>query len=141
VLALVLVAAVGAYVIRRRSNRDASLSLHRRALDAYASAIALHDQAAVLLMTADADELRMSGEVLARLDRVTGEFDALATEPRMQDVSAEIEAVRLSLGNFRGTLQAHVEARGIHAELLRERLVDLDGALQRFRQRVSPTPE
>jgi hypothetical protein len=139
VLALVLVAAVAAYVLRRRSNHDASLDLHRRALNAYASAMALHDQAAVLPMTADADRPRMLGEVSVSLDRVAGEFDALAAEPAMRDASAEIGEVRLSLGSLRGTMQAQVEAGGIDSELLRERLVDLDGALQRFRQRVSPT--
>src|SRR4029077_1363575 len=106
---------------------------------AYTSAMALHDEAAVLPMTADADRPRMLSDVSAKLDRVTGEFDALAAEPLMRDMSAEIGEVGLSLGSLRGTLQAQVEARGIDPDLLRERLVDLDGALQRFRQRVSPT--
>jgi hypothetical protein len=128
-------------VIRRRSKRDASLDLHRLALDAYASATALHDQAAVLPMTADADRPRMLGEVSASLDRVAGEFDVLAAEPGMADISTEIGEVRLSLGSLRGALQAQAEARGIDPELLRERLMDLDGALRRFHLRVSPTSQ
>ncbi len=101
--------------------------------------MALHDQAAVLPMTAVADRPQALGDVSASLDRVTGEFDALAEEPTMRDAAAEIGDVRLSLGSLRGALQAQVEARGIDPELLRERLADLDGALQRFRQRLSPT--
>ena len=137
-LALLLIAGIVAYVLRRRSTRAASAEVRKRALDAYAGAIALHDQAAVLPMTSDADRPRMLGDVTANLDRVMGEFDALAGEPAMSDASAEMGDVRMSLGNLRGALQAQVEARGIDPDLLRERLADLDGALQRFRQRLSP---
>lgn len=101
--------------------------------------MALHDEAAVLPMSTDVDRPRMMSEVSARLDHVTGEFDALAMEPAMREASAEVGDVQRSLGNLRGALQAQVEARGIEPELLRERLSDLDGALQRFRQRLSPT--
>jgi hypothetical protein len=140
VLALVLVGAIAAYVIRRRSTRDASAEAHRRALDAYASAMALHDQAAVLPITSDVDRPRMLGDVSASLERVTGEFDSLAAEGALRDLSVEIGDVRMSLGSLHGALQAQVEAQGIEPELLRDRLADLDGALQRFRQRVSPSP-
>ena len=137
VLALLLIAGIVAYVLRRRSNRAAAAEVHRRALDAYASAMALHDQAAVLPMTADVDRPRVLGDVSASLDRVSGEFDALAAEPAMHEASAEIGDVRLSLGNLRAALQAQVAAGGIDPDLLRERLADLDAALQRLRQRLS----
>ena len=81
-LALLLIAGVVAYVLRRRSTRAASAEVRKRALDAYAGAIALHDQAAVLPMTSDADRPRMLGDVTANLDRVMGEFDALAGNRR-----------------------------------------------------------
>jgi hypothetical protein len=139
VLALILIGGIVAYALRRRSTQAASAEARRRALDAYASAMALHDQAAVLPMAPDVDRPRMLSEVSAGLDRVTGEFDVLATEPAIQDAMAEIGDVRLSLGSLRAALQAQVEAGGIDPELLRERLLDLDGALQRFRQRLSPT--
>ena len=90
-------------------------------------------------MSADVDRPRMLSDVSSTLDRVIGEFDALSVEPAMRDASAEIQQVHLALGNLRGALQAQVEARGIDPDLLRERLADLDGALQRFRQRLSPT--
>ncbi len=115
------------------------MAARQRALDAYASAMTLHDEAAVLPMSADVDRPRMLGEMSVSLDRVIGEFDALSVEPSLRDASAEIGQVRLSLGNLRGALQAQVEARGIDAELLRARLADLDGALQSLRQRLSPT--
>lgn len=138
-LAVAVVAAIAAYVLRARSKRAAAAAARKRALDAYASAMALHDEAAVLPMSADVDRPRMLGEVSASLDRVIGELDALSIEPSLRDASAEIGQVQLSLGNLRGALQAQVEARGIDAELLRARLADLDGALQSFRQRLSPT--
>jgi len=90
-------------------------------------------------MSAEVDRARMLSEVSATLDGVIGEFDALAAEPTLDDASAEIGDVQLSLGNLRGALRAQVEARGIDPELLRGRLADLDNALQRFRQRISAT--
>jgi len=138
-LALVVIVAVVAYVVRRRSKRAAATEVRRRSLDVYAKAVALHDQAAVLPMSAEVDRARMLSEVSATLDGVIGEFDALAAEPTLDDASAEIGDVQLSLGNLRGALRAQVEARGIDPELLRGRLADLDNALQRFRQRISAT--
>jgi hypothetical protein len=76
--------------------------------------------------------------VLASIDRVIGEFEALAVEPVLRDASVEIGQVQLSLRSLRGALQAQVEAQGIDPELLRVRLADLDAALQQFRQRLSP---
>jgi hypothetical protein len=133
------VAAIAAYVLRARSRRAAAAAARQRGLDAYAKGVALHDEAAVLPMSADVDRPRMLSDVSSTLDRVIGEFDALSVEPAMRDASAEIQQVHLALGNLRGALQAQVEARGIDPDLLRERLADLDGALQRFRQRLSPT--
>ena len=138
-LAVAVIAAIVAYVLRARSKRAAAAAVRRRALDAYASAMALHDEAAVLPMSADVDRPRMLSDVSASTDRVIGEFDALAVEPALSDASAEIGQVQLSLRNLRGALQAQVEAGGIDPELLRARLADLDGALQPFRQRLSPT--
>jgi hypothetical protein len=138
-LAAAVVAGIAAYVLRARSGRAAAAAARQRALDAYANAVALHDEAAVLPMSADVDRPRMLSDVSSTLDRVIGEFDALSVEPAMRDASAEIRQAQLSLGNLRGALQAQVEARGIDPDLLRERLADLDGALQRFRQRLSPT--
>ena len=138
-LAAAVVAGIAAYVLRARSGRAAAAAARQRALDAYANAVALHDEAAVLPMSADVDRPRMLSDVSSTLDRVIGEFDALSVEPAMRDASAEIQQVHLALGNLRGALQAQVEARGIDPDLLRERLADLDGALQRFRQRLSPT--
>lgn len=100
--------------------------------------MALHDEAAVLPMTAEADRARMLSETSAALDRVAGQFDALATEPPMVEASAEIGQVQLALGNLRGALRAQVEAGGIDPGLLRERLDELNAALQPFRQRLSP---
>jgi hypothetical protein len=138
-LAVAVIAAIAAYVLRAGSKGAAAVAARQRALDAYASAMTLHDEAAVLPMSADVDRPRMLGEMSVSLDRVIGEFDALSVEPSLRDASAEIGQVRLSLGNLRGALQAQVEARGIDAELLRARLADLDGALQSLRQRLSPT--
>jgi hypothetical protein len=138
-LAVAVIAAIAAFVLRARSKRAVAESVRRRALDAYANAMALHDEAAVLPMSADVDRPRMVGDVSASIDRVIGEFDALAVEPALGDASAEIGQVQLSLRNLRGALQAQVEAQGIDPELLRARLADLDGALQPFRQRLSPT--
>ncbi len=101
--------------------------------------MALHDEAAVLPMSLDVDRPRLMSEVSANLDRVIGEFDALALEPAMRDMSPEVGEVQRSLGNLRGSLQAQVEARGVEPELLRVRLADLDGSLQRFQQRLSQT--
>jgi len=137
-LALAVIAAITAYVLRARSTRAAAAAARHRALDAYARAMALHDEAAVLPMSADVDRLRMLGDVSASIDRVIGEFDALAVEPALRDASAEIGQVQLSLRNLRNALQAQVEAGGIDPELLRARLADLDGALQSLRQRLSP---
>jgi len=139
VLALVLVGVISAYVLRRRSTRAASAEAHQRALDAYASAMALHDQVAVLPMASDVERPRMLSEVSASLDRVTRDFAVLATEPSIRDATAEIGDVQLSLGSVRATLQAQIVAGAIDPDLLRERLLDLDRALQAFRQRVSPT--
>ena len=128
-----------AYLLWRRSKSAAAAAVHQRALDAYASAMALHDRAAVLPMASDVERPQMLGDVSAGLDRVTGEFDALAAEPAMGEASAELGDVRLSLGSLRAALQAQVQAGGVDSELLRVRLADLDTALQRFRQRLSPT--
>jgi hypothetical protein len=103
--------------------------------------MALHDQAAVLPMTTDVDRPRMLGDVSAALDRVSGEFDALAAEPALRDASAEIRQVQLSLGNLRGALHAQVEAQGVDPGLLRERLASLEGALQGFRERLTPATQ
>jgi hypothetical protein len=138
VLAVIAIAAI-AYWLRRRSKKAEAAAVRQRALDAYASAMALHDQAAVLPMTTEVDRAAMLGEVSASLDRVSAEFEALSAEPSMQDATSELADIRLSLGNLRGSLRAQVEARGLDPALLRERLADLDGALQRLRQRLSPT--
>ena len=138
-LAVAVVAAITAYVLRARSRRAAAAAARQRALDAYADAVALHDEAAVLPMSADVDRPRMLSDVSSTLDRVIAEFDALSVEPAMRDATAEIRQAQVSLGNLRGALQAQVEAQLIDPELLRERLADLDGALERFRQRLSPT--
>jgi hypothetical protein len=127
-------------LLRRRSDRAAAeAEVRRRALDAYTSAMALHDEAAVLPMSAEADRARMLGDLSAALDRVAGQFDALATEPAMGEALPDIGQVQLALSNLRGALQAQVEAGGIDPDLLRGRLADLNTGLQRFRQRVSPT--
>jgi hypothetical protein len=101
--------------------------------------VALHDQAAVLPMSADVDRPRMLSDVSASLDGVIGAFEALSLEPALRDASEQIRQVQLALGSLRGALQAQVEAGRIDPELLRARLADLDGALQPFRQRLSPT--
>jgi hypothetical protein len=138
-LALVVIAGIVAYVLRRRSGNAAAADAHRRALDAYASAMALHDEAAVLPMSAEGDRAGMLRDVSANLDLVAGQFDALATEPAMREVSAEIEQVQLALGSLRGSIQAQVGAGGVDADLLRDRLADLNDSLQGFRRRLSPT--
>ena len=101
--------------------------------------MALHDEAAVLPMSSEADRARMLSDVSATLDLVARQFDALATEPAMRSASAEIEETQLALGNLRGAIQAQVGAGGLDADLLRGRLVDLNDSLQRFRQRLSAT--
>ena len=100
--------------------------------------MALHDEAAVLPMSADADRTRLLTEVSSRLDAVTGEFEALAVEPAFRDASVEVGEVRTALGNLRGAVQAQVDAGGVDPDLLRTRLSDLDGALQRFHTRLVP---
>jgi hypothetical protein len=132
------VIAIAWYARARSSKRAAAEALHRRGLDSYTAGMALHDEAAVLPMTPEADRARVLGEVSASVDRVTGQFDALATDPGSQGSAAEIEAVQLALGSLRGALQAQVGAGAIDAQLLRERLAGLESALERFRQRVSP---
>jgi hypothetical protein len=135
---LAAIVAIAWYARSRSSKRAAAAALHQRALDAYAEAMAVHDEAAVLPMSTEADRTRLLSEVSTRLDAVSGGFGALAAEPGLREASAEIAAVQLALGNLRGALQAQVDAGGIDAELLRVRLADLDGALQGFRTRVSP---
>jgi hypothetical protein len=108
----VVIAGIAAYVLRRRSGKAAAADAHRRALDAYASAMALHDEAAVLPMSAEGDRARMLSLVPANLDRVAGQFDALATEPAVREASAEIEQVQLALGSLRGAIQAQVGRAG-----------------------------
>ena len=101
--------------------------------------MALHDEAAVLPMSAEGDRARMLSDVSANLDRVAGQFDALATEPAVREASAEIEQVQLALGSLRGAIQAQVGAGGVDADLLRDRLADLNDSLQGFRRRLTPT--
>jgi len=137
---LVIAAVVVALVLRARSSRAAAAEAHRSAMAAYTEAMALHDQAAVLPMSADADRPRLLGEVSAGLDRTAARFDALAPEPALHDAAAELEEVRLALGNLRGALGAQVAAGALDADLLRERLTALDASLQRFRRRVEPPP-
>jgi hypothetical protein len=100
--------------------------------------MALHDEAAVLPMSTDADRARLVSEVSTRTDGVAAEFDALAAEPGLRAESAEIGDVQVALGNLRGAIQAQVDAGGLDADLLRERLSSLDAALQRFRAGVAP---
>jgi len=138
-LAIAVLAAITAFVLRARSRQAAAAAVRQRALDAYADAVALHDQAAVLPMSADVDRPRMLSDVSASLDRVIGAFEALSLEPALRDASEEIRQVQLALGNLRGALQAQVEAGGIDPELLRARLADLDSTLQPYRQRLMPT--
>jgi len=138
-LAIAVLAAITAFVLRARSRQAAAAAVRQRALDAYADAVALHDQAAVLPMSADVDRPRMLSDVSASLDRVIGAFEALSLEPALRDASEEIRQVQLALGNLRGALQAQVQAGGIDPELLRARLADLDSTLQPYRQRLMPT--
>jgi hypothetical protein len=138
-LAIAVLAAITAFVLRARSRQAAAAAVRQRALDAYADAVALHDQVAVLPMSADVDRPRMLSDVSASLDRVIGAFEALSLEPALRDASEEIRQVQLALGNLRGALQAQVEAGGIDPELLRARLADLDSTLQPYRQRLMPT--
>jgi hypothetical protein len=137
---LVIAAVVMALVLRARSSRAAAAEAHRSAMAAYTEAMALHDQAAVLPMSADVVRPRLLGEVSANLDRVAARFDALAAEPAMHDAAGELGEVRLTLGNLRGALGAQVAAGAVDADLLRERLAALDASLQRFRQRLEPPP-
>jgi hypothetical protein len=137
-LALAAVVAIAAYARSRSSKRAAAAALRQRGLDAYAEAMALRDEAAVLPMGTEAVRARLLSEVSTRLDAVAGSFDALAAEPGLQEASAEIGEVQMALGNLRGAIRAQVDAGGVDPDLLRERLTDLDGALQRFRARVSP---
>jgi hypothetical protein len=102
--------------------------------------MALHDQAAVLPMSTDADRTRLLTEVTASLDGVMGEFDAIAAEPGLHAASAEVGEVQTALGNLRGAVRAQVDAGGIDPDLLRTRLSDLDRALQRFHTRLVPPP-
>jgi len=138
-LAVLVIGGIVAFLLRRRSGQEAAAAAHKRALDAYASGMALHDAAAVLPMSAETDRARMLGDVSGNLDRVAGQFDALATDPEMREASAEIEQVQLALGRLRGSIQAQVGAGGLDADLLRDRLADLNAGLQRFRQRLSPS--
>jgi len=107
---------------------------------AYSEAMALHDQAAVLPMSADADRPRLLGDASAGLDRTAARFEALAADPAMKEAAAELGDVRLALGNLRGALGAQVAAGSVDPDLLRERLAALDASLQRFRGRVEPPP-
>ena len=107
---------------------------------AYSEGMALHDQAAVLPMSAAVDVPRLLGNVSAGVDRTAAKFDALAAEPALQEAAAELGDVRLALGNLRGALQAQVAAGSVDPDLLRERLAALDASLQRFRTRIEPPP-
>jgi hypothetical protein len=98
----------------------------------------LHDQAAVLPMSAAADVPRLLGNVSASVDRTAAKFDALAAEPSLHEAAAELGDVRLALGNLRGALGAQVAAGSIDPDLLRQRLAALDASLQRFRGRIEP---
>lgn len=138
ILLLLIAAVVIALVLRARSSRAGAAQAHRDSIAAYTDAMALHDQAAVLPISAEADHPRLLGDVSAAVDRTAARFDALATEPALHDAAAEIEAVRLALGDLRGALGAQVAAGVVDPDLLRERLAALGGSLQRFRQRVEP---
>jgi len=107
---------------------------------AYSEAMALHDQAAVLPMSADVDQPRLLGDASAHLDRTAARFDALVAEPALQEATTELADVRLALGNLRGALGAQVSAGSLDPDLLRERLAALDTSLQRFRARIEPPP-
>ena len=100
--------------------------------------MALHDEASVLRMTGEADRTRLLSEVSTRTDGVAAEFDALAAEPGLRAAAPQIGDVQVALGNLRGAIQAQVDAGGLDADLLRERLSSLDAALQRFRASVAP---
>jgi hypothetical protein len=100
--------------------------------------MALHDEASVLPMSTETDRARLLSEVSMRTDGVAADFDALAAEPALRAAAAEIGDVQVALGSLRGAIQAQVEAGGLDADLLRERLSSLEAALQRFRARVSP---
>jgi hypothetical protein len=137
-LALAVVAVVVAFVLRNASaKRAAREAAHRRGLRAYSDAVALHDRAAVLPMSEGAERTRLLDEVTTGLDRVAGEFEALAAEPALQDAGAEIGDVRTSLTDLRGAVQAQLAAGAIDQDLLRQRLAVLDDGLQRFRQRLA----
>lgn len=137
-LALLVGAVIVAFVMRARSSRAAAKEAHDRALRAYTDAMAMHDRAAVLPMSAEPDRARMLGEVSADVDRTVASFDALAAEPTMQDASVQVQDVRLALTDLRGSLGAQVAAGGIDPDLLRGRLATLEAALQRFRRAIEP---
>ena len=107
---------------------------------AYSEGMALHDQAAVLPMSADVDRPRLLGELSAHVDRVSARFDALAGEPALKGAAAELGDVRLSLTDLRGAFGAQVAAGTVDADLLRQRLATLEASLQRFRARIEPPP-
>ncbi len=112
--------------------------MHGRALQAYTDAMAMHDRAAVLPMSAEQDRARLLGDVSAELERTVAAFEALATEPAMQSASAQVQYVRLALTDLRGALGAQVAAGGIDADLLRGRLATLETALHGFRGGIEP---
>jgi hypothetical protein len=127
-----------ALILRARSSRAAAKEAHDRALRAYSDAMAMHDRAAVLPMSAEQDRARMLGDVSAEVDRTAASFDALAAEPALQGASVQVQDVRLALTDLRGSLGAQVAAGGIDPELLRGRLATLEAALQRFRVAIEP---
>ena len=104
-LALAVIAVIVAFVLRNASQkRAARADAHRRALQASTAAMALRDRAAVLPMSPDADRARLLSDLSADLDRVEGEFQSLRADPALQDASAEIDAVLLSLTDLRGAI-------------------------------------
>ncbi len=140
ILLLLIAGVVIALILRARSSRAAAAEAHRNAMAAYSEGMALHDQAAVLPMSADVDRPRLLGSVSAGVDRTAAKFDALAAEPALKDAAVELGDVRLALGNLRGALGAQVAAGSLDPDLLRERLDALDASLQRFRTRFEPPP-
>jgi hypothetical protein len=137
---LLIAAIVIALVLRARSSRTAGAEARRVAMAAYSEAMALHDQAAVLPMSAEADRPRLLGDVSAGLDRTAGRFEALVADPALKEAAAELGDVRLAIGDLRGALGAQVAAGSVDPDLLRARLAALDASLQRFRERVEPPP-
>ena len=85
-----------------------------------------------------ADRGRVLAEASANLERVSAEFDALATEPVLAEAATEIDDVRIALQELRGALQAQVDAAAIDPELLRRRSSELRSGLEAFRRRLSP---